>query len=177
MSLKKLLSNYASYNLWANTTLVEWLKTKPAATWDTEVPSSFSSITKTIIHIWDTERFWNAVLKQLPAPPSFRYVKYEGTPEEAMQELIRQSEEIEAYVNSLSEEACADIRDLDTPWVKGALPQYEFIQHMINHSTYHRGQLITIGRNAGLEDAPMTDYNFFNMAVDKSKRKNVREAA
>ncbi|MFB6801427.1 DinB family protein [Peribacillus butanolivorans] len=32
----------------------------------------------------------------------------------------------------------------------------------MNHSTYHRGQIITIGRNVGLTDAPMTDFNIYN---------------
>ncbi|RAW02936.1 DinB family protein [Pseudochryseolinea flava] len=177
MSLKKLISNFASYNVWANTTLVTWLKTKPATSWDKEVASSFSSITKTIVHIWDTERFWNCVLKQIPPPPSFRFVEYTGTPIEAMDALVAQSIEIEEYVNSLSEEELADLRFLDTPWVKGELPQYEFIQHVFTHSTYHRGQVVTIGRHAGLEDAPMTDYNFFNMAVDKLAFKNELKVA
>jgi uncharacterized damage-inducible protein DinB len=34
---------------------------------------------------------------------------------------------------------------------------------VMNHSTYHRGQIITIGRNLGFTDAPMTDYNFYNI--------------
>ncbi len=54
---------------------------------------------------------------------------------------------------------------LDTPWVKGEMPRYEFLQHVFNHSTYHRGQVVTIGRNIDITDAPMTDYNFFNMAL------------
>jgi len=56
---------------------------------------------------------------------------------------------------------------LDTPWVKGVLPRYEFIQHVFNHSTYHRGQAVSIGRMLGYEDAPMTDYNFYNMVALK----------
>jgi uncharacterized damage-inducible protein DinB len=165
MSLKKLISNYSNYNVWANETLIGWLKSKPAELWDKEVPSSFSSITQTIVHIWDTERFWYSVLKGLPAPPSFRFNPYTGTPLEAMESLLSQSKEIAAFIDSLSEEElCADSY-LDTPWVKGSLPVYEFIQHTITHGTYHRGQLITIGRNVGLTDAPMTDYNFYNMAT------------
>jgi len=31
----------------------------------------------------------------------------------------------------------------------------------MSHSTYHRGQIITIGRNLGMTDAPMTDFNFY----------------
>jgi uncharacterized damage-inducible protein DinB len=165
MSLKKLISNYAAYNLWANQTLVEWLKTKPSESWTKEVASSFPSIHETIIHIWDTERFWLCTLKQLPPPPSFRHVKYEGTPEEAMGELLKQSVEFNEYVNSMWDTDLLEDCHLDTPWVKGTLAKYEFIQHAMNHSTYHRGQLITIGRNAGLTDAPMTDYNYYNMAL------------
>jgi uncharacterized damage-inducible protein DinB len=35
--------------------------------------------------------------------------------------------------------------------------------HCMNHSTYHRGQIVTMGRNLGFTDAPMTDYNFYNV--------------
>lgn len=41
-------------------------------------------------------------------------------------------------------------------------PRFEFILQIVNHSTYHRGQIITIGRNVGLIDAPMTDFNVYN---------------
>lgn len=165
MSLKKLISNYASYNVWANQTLVEWLKTKPAESWTKAVASSFPSIHETIIHIWDTERFWLSVLKDEPAPPSFRHVKFEGTPEEAMQELLKLSNEFNSYIDAQWDTDLLEDCFLDTPWVKGTLPKYEFIQHAMNHSTYHRGQLITIGRNVGLTDAPMTDYNYYNMML------------
>jgi len=165
MSLQKLMTSYVEYNAWANQTLVAWLKNKPAELWDQEVASSFPSITKTIIHIWDTERFWISVLKGVPPPPSFRFVNFDGTADEAMNELIKQSQEFADYVQTLWESDLLEECHLDTPWVKGALPKYEFIQHCMNHSTYHRGQLITIGRNVGLVDAPMTDYNFYTMVT------------
>src|SRR5690242_11895194 len=47
-----LMKNYANYNLWANTTLVRWLKSKPAAELEQEVASSFPSIKLTLLHIW-----------------------------------------------------------------------------------------------------------------------------
>ncbi|MFN2424735.1 MAG: DinB family protein [Cryomorphaceae bacterium] len=31
----------------------------------------------------------------------------------------------------------------------------------MNHSTYHRGQLVTMGRQAGLSTPPQTDYIFY----------------
>ncbi len=168
MSLQKLMSNYARFNFWANKAMSDWLRSKPSELLDREVPSSFSSIAKTLIHIWDTERFWLSVLKEVPPPPSFRHHSFEGTNEEAIAELTSNSSEFSTYVNSLTESNLAEECSLDTPWVKGRLPKYEFIQHCMNHSSYHRGQITTIGHHIGLTDAPMTDYNFYNMVVMKS---------
>ena len=67
------------------------------------------------------------------------------------------------YVKKLSGTDLEKVVKLDAPWAKGELARYEFIQHMINHSTYHRGQLVTMGRVLGITDAPGTDYNFFNL--------------
>lgn len=51
------------------------------------------------------------------------------------------------------------------PSEKGEKPRYEFLHHCLNHSTYHRGQVVTIGRNVSLCDAPMTDFNYYNMGL------------
>jgi uncharacterized damage-inducible protein DinB len=161
MSLQKLINNYAGYNLWANKTLIDWLKTKPAELLNKEVPSSFPSVIKSLAHLWDTERFWLLVLQG--ANPVWR--NFEGTNEEVQMGLLKESEIFSSYVHSLSEAELLEDCILDTPWAKGQLPKYEFIQHCFNHASYHRGQIITIGRNVGLTDAPNTDYNYYNMVV------------
>ena len=161
MSLQKLMNNYADYNLWANKTLIEWLKTKPAELLNKEVPSSFPSLIKSLAHLLDTERFWLLVLKG--AKPAWN--NFEGTNEETLTGLLKESENFANYIHSLSESDLMEKCQLDTPWAKGPLPKYEFIQHCFNHGAYHRGQIITIGRNLGLTDAPNTDYNYFNMKV------------
>lgn len=161
MGLQKLMNNYAAYNLWANKTLVEWLKKKPSTSLNKEVPSSFPSIVKTLEHLWDTERFWLLVLQG--ANPSWR--NFKGTFEEVGLGLLKESESFLMYIHSLTEAELQEECLLDTPWAKGQLPKYEFIQHCFNHASYHRGQIITISRNLGLTDAPNTDYNFYNMMV------------
>ena len=37
-------------------------------------------------------------------------------------------------------------------------PRSKMIHHCMNHSTYHRGQIVTMARNFGLTDTPSTDY-------------------
>jgi uncharacterized damage-inducible protein DinB len=165
MSLQKLLSNYAGYNLWANTTIAEWLKLKPIAFLEKEVPSSYPCIAKTIQHLLETEKFWHSVLQATPEQQPARWQKVDCTNEEVVFEMVKQSENLSAYVIALSEEQLLAPCQLDTSWMKGQQPRFEFIQHCINHSTYHRGQVITISRNIGLTDPPNTDYNYYNMVV------------
>jgi uncharacterized damage-inducible protein DinB len=167
MSLQKLMTNYAAYNLWANETLVEWLRTKPAEVFELAVPSSFPSILKTFNHILAVEEFWHSVVAETELKNA-RYMATDIELEEVISALLAQSQALVDFANTLSEKELLKEVDLDTPWVKGKKPRYEFLQHVFNHSTYHRGQIITIGRNIGLTDAPMTDYNFFNMAVEKA---------
>ena len=37
-------------------------------------------------------------------------------------------------------------------------PLYEMLLHLFNHQTYHRGQLVTMLRQAGIEVIPATDF-------------------
>ena len=158
--LVSLVHRYADYSLWAHETIVAWLKTKPADVMDKEVASSFPSIMQTLIHIWDTQRFWLAVIKQTPLPQSFR-MGYEGTLEDVFEGIISHSQELAQFVKSLDEAELSKAIELKTPWFESNGTRFEYIQHVVNHSTYHRGQLITIGRNVGLTDAPMTDFNYY----------------
>jgi uncharacterized damage-inducible protein DinB len=165
VTIGTLVRDYAIYNLWANQTLVDWLKSKPVSLMDAVVPSSFPSLKETLVHIWDTQRFWLSVLQEVEAPPSFRMEGFDGAVQEVFEGLIDQSLEMAIYIETLEDLALLENVEFDTPWASGTQARFEFIHHCLNHSTYHRGQLITIGRNVGLTDAPMTDYNFYLLKV------------
>lgn len=162
MSLTKLITNYTAYNSWANKKIVEWLKDKPKDLFDKEVPSSYSTMVSTLNHILAVQEYWYSVVAEIPFTQS-RFGKKEFDLADILSNLIAQSEMFNRYAVSLSDEELNKVVKLDAPWAKGELPRYEFIQHMINHSTYHRGQLVTMGRVLGITDAPGTDYNFFNL--------------
>lgn len=165
MSLQKLMHNYADYNLWSNQTLADWLGKKPAELLTKTVPSSYPSINKTLSHLWDTEKFWLAILQGSSRQP---WQEFNGDEKEIIPGLLKQSAAFLNYVKSLDEAALLELCTIDAPWVKGQMPKYEFIQHCITHGAYHRGQVITIARNVGITDPPMTDYNYYNMVI-KSK--------
>lgn len=160
--LGKLIRKNAAYNSWTTQKLISWLETKEPQVITQMVPSSFPSIRESLIHISNTERFWLDVLRQKPL--TFSSEDFEALSIPALFDRVKkQAEELSNYIDGLSEQELLEEVSLDTPWVKGSRPRYEFLQHVVNHTTYHRGQIITIGRNLGLTDAPMTDFNYFNM--------------
>lgn len=46
--------------------------------------------------------------------------------------------------------------------------KYDFMMHVINHNTYHRGQIVTIARMLGVfENIPNTDYEAYLWAMER----------
>ena len=48
----------ASYNIWANQTVTEWLRALPEEQWNQPITSSFGSIASTALHIVGAETIW-----------------------------------------------------------------------------------------------------------------------
>ena len=170
-AFQALINDYADGDAWAHEQLIHWLKTKPLEVMDQEVASSFPTIKKTLLHIWKTQLFWLDVLQkqQRSYTDGDAEAYYEDDPDlstlQVFDYLQPQSEAFTLFVRGLDEEALQEKVSVVTPWFESYQPRYELIQHCINHSTYHRGQLITMGRNLGMTDAPMTDFNFYLLQV------------
>ena len=161
MSLKRLISNYADYNLSANQQLVNWLSQKTDEQLKQEVPSSFSSLVKTLNHIWGMEAYWFAIITETNEFEQ-RYGLEDLDAEEVFTGIINRSTLLAEKIKSYTEAELEERIKVVSPWVDTEQSRADYLQHLFNHSTYHRGQVVTIGRNVGLTDAPSTDYLFFN---------------
>ena len=164
MDIQQLMTNYAAYNRWANETLCNWLAQYPVAIIEQTVPSSFNSAAATIVHLLETETFWLSFLRAAPHGQG-QWQSIRCATAEALTRLPAQSAECAAYVGACTPQQLTQPCPLNQPWMQGVLPRYEYIQHCMNHSSYHRGQVITIARLTGLTDPPNTDYNYYNMVV------------
>ncbi|GEM_PF-344774 len=153
-----LLKTYASYNRWANERLVEWISGASEEQFYREVESSFPSLEKTLLHLWNAEFGWLNTLREEPwgTPPG---VDFEGSPEELMEGFIKGSKDFEEFVVNMTAE------DIESERMLGrngnAVGVDGIALHVFNHATYHRGQLITIGRQVGLTDPPRTDFIYY----------------
>lgn len=160
-SIVYLMKNYIRYNAWANRTLVNWLRTKEESVLEQEVPSSFSSVRKTLFHILQAQQYWLSIVRR-DETPNINWEEIQ-TLEEVFSTIVAQSEEFAAFVDTLSASQIDEKTMVVSPWFQSDFANFEYIMHVVNHGTYHRGQITTIGRNLGFTDAPMTDYNFYNI--------------
>ena len=80
-----------------------------------------------------------------------------------MEELLENSTLIAQDFKKFDENDLLETLHLNMPWAKNSLSRYEYIVHVVNHGTFHRGQIVTMARNLGItEGIPPTDYNIFN---------------
>jgi uncharacterized damage-inducible protein DinB len=158
MTLESLLKDSASYNLWANTQLVTWLRTNPAELLEREIPSSFPTLRDTLLHIWGAEEIWLDRLMQMPES-TFLSLRFTGSTEAILEGILKKSEAFKVYVHDLSD---ADFQEICTFKLlngsEDSRTRVKMIHHCLNHSTYHRGQIVTMSHNFGPTDPPSTDY-------------------
>ncbi len=146
------------YNVWANSRLLDLIGSHPAEYIDREMPGSFPTLRLTWYHIWDAETIWLKRLKghspdswpsrDLPAD----FVGFEPY-------LLQTSEELRDLVCSQEPgwfSARCVYRTLDGKTHQ--TPNGVVVQHVTNHSTFHRGQVLTIMRHLGWSDFPSTDF-------------------
>lgn len=160
VGLGNLVKNYADYNLWTNLTLVNWLKSKPVHLLEKQVSSSFSSIFLTLHHMYKTQGYWFSVVSKRS---DFNEAEYPVELDAVFTGIVEQSGEIADFVSAMTINDLQEQIPVESPWFTCEFSAFEYIMQFVNHSTYHRGQIVTIGRHLGFTDAPMTDYNFYNI--------------
>ncbi|RYE01081.1 MAG: hypothetical protein EOP50_02635 [Sphingobacteriales bacterium] len=160
--MKESLLLLAQYNLWANKRMVACLMKLPSEIVDREVISSFPSLKETAYHSWGAEDIWlqRLLLKEKPvwAPKLFT-----GTFEQGCEEWLNTSAALEQFVQRQYDQRALEhiIQYYNLKKQSFKSPAYVILQHAFNHSTYHRGQLVTLLRQAGVARIPETDIMVF----------------
>ncbi len=153
------MQQLVKYNVWANTKVAEILCTLTTDELQLEIISSFSSIQKTVLHIWDAEFIWLNRINGIPITtfPSKAYSK-----NSAIDAFVNCSIDWQVLMENKSDayfdELCS-YTNLQQKVFSNRID--EIVIHCMNHSTYHRGQLITMFRQLGKEQLSSTDFITF----------------
>ncbi|XID91492.1 DinB family protein [Paenibacillaceae bacterium WGS1546] len=155
------------YHVWANDRLFSHLEQLPEEAFHAEVTSVFPSVSQTLGHMYLFERLYLSVLEQVPNERIFP--KMPEWTEEARGKTVSE-------LRRLFAGAAEQYRDLlrRTPDPDKAMtiehPKYgsldtrfsDILQHVVNHGTYHRGNVTAMLRQQGYAGVP-TDYIFYLM--------------
>ena len=155
-----MLQSYTQFNLWANEKFCEFLKALPEVDLHREITSSFSSVHKTVFHIYGAQNIWISRLHGT-SPAAFP-VSDSVTPSEALQKLIDTSKQLVSFIEHSTDESLQErIRYKNLAGEEFESSIWEIMQHVVNHGTYHRGQLVTMLRQLGHETLFPTDFIAF----------------
>ena len=153
-----LLEQLVRYHQWANQRFIPVLQNLTPEQWEETHPSSFNSIRRTMLHLWDAEQLW---LKRIQgeSPLGWPSAGFTGDGPALLKGWKATTQALVDFVAGKNEEALAVIVTYqNTRGDTYRQPIYEIVLHLINHATYHRGQLITLLRQAGVVDGlPGTD--------------------
>lgn len=144
------------YNAWANRTIFDAAAKLPDEQYFRDLKSSYGGIHGTLAHIVWAEQLWlhRWLGKPNPAVP-------QGADLETLGAVRGRWEQVEAersaFLNGMTEAKLADTR-LVRPSSGGEYVHTyrQMFRHFINHSSYHRGQIVTFLRQLG-QTPPSTD--------------------
>lgn len=150
--MKKLIADYTEYNLWANTRICSFCAQVDEASLEKTSFTSFPTIMLTLSHIWEAETIYYKRLHHI-TPDELEPSDFKGSFNELKEKFLFQSGQLREYGQSLVDDKLMEtITYTNTAGEEITKMIYEVLLHCINHSTYHRGQIINMLRGVGFTD-------------------------
>jgi Uncharacterized protein conserved in bacteria len=154
--MKSILTDYTTYNLWANKQIVHKLQTLDEAQVRQSFTGSFPSLHQINCHLWNAQSIWLQRLLlhehiSIESPDSnitSIEAAYEGL-------LLSSYQLIDFVQKQLDDKAFSHeviYKNMNGELCKNTV--YDCIHHCINHSTFHRGQTINFLRALGVTKIP-----------------------
>jgi len=153
-----LLIDFAEYNNWANQLIIKMVNEVGEEAATKNIVSSFPSIYKTMLHILDAQVLWLHRMQHdhFPEAPS---KSFKGSLVDLNTALTKSSEEFYNFIANMKEDDYSKTLTYKNSTGKEYTSPYaETILHCLNHSTFHRGQIITMLRQLGKKDFIGIDY-------------------
>ena len=155
MHLSNLTTRFLRFNRWANQRLGSWLLTLDRNILYKETGSSFGTIDRTLQHILSAQVYWHSILAKGEIN-EFNQTAQENAVDKIIADIVATSQQLIDVVSTFSEQQFIEPIQVSD----GTQSRYEYILHVVNHSTYHRGQVVTMCRALGVtQEVPVTDYD------------------
>jgi len=155
------LKTMVEYHYWARDRLLEALEPLTEDEYNEDLGSSFKSIRETATHTYAAEWAWYERWQgRSPTAliPADRFADLA-----ALRAAWAESEQnIRNFVGALDDKGIERVLNYKLlSGADGASPIWQMVQHVVNHASYHRGQVTTMLRQLGAQPAKSMDMIAF----------------
>ena len=149
------------YHYWARDRMLDAVARIPPLEFHRDLGNSFGSIRSTLVHLVSAEWIWcsrwegNGPSAHL-APEDF------GTVQDIRSRWEEEERRVRDFVHGLGPDGIG--RKIEYAALGGGPVRsvfWEMLQHVVNHASYHRGQVTTMLRQLGAEPPPSQDLITF----------------
>lgn len=156
----ELLAQHFEYSLWASLKVLEVAERLPVDVIEKDRGNSFGGILGTLTHIFQADRIW---WKRFTGQP-YSGLALEGESLDLAALKAQWPVVMGGFAEWIRSQNAAQLEErLDWRNLKGEAKnevKYKLLLHVVNHGTYHRGQVITMIKQAG-GDVVSTDLLFY----------------
>jgi len=150
------------FNDWARGRMLDAVRPLTAEQFTSPLGNSFSSVRDTVVHIYSAEWVWHTRCQgHSPTSP----LVAEDFPDLATIEAawLDLAAKWRVFLEALGEDQ--HLQEIDYRLMNGQASRsaiWQIVQHVVNHSTYHRGQVMTLLRQMGAGAVVSTDLIAFH---------------
>ena len=153
---------HIEYQRWANKKMAEQIKALPTEVFEKDFGGSFPSIRLTLLHLMQADYRWLQRLNGIPIveiPSDWQHADKNSM----LSAWSNIQEQLVSRVKEIVPSGNPNIKFITAKGDPYELPFADVIAHLVNHSTYHRGQLVNMMRLADVKPES-TDYFLFAVA-------------
>lgn len=162
----KTIEDLYRYNRWANSRVLDSVSTLTRDQFVSTIPSSYPSVRETLVHVLRGEWLW--LRRWKGASPTKAFNQHDFPDASALRSRWTevQTEEVD-FLRSLTVDRLSTVVryvNIDgQPW---EYPLWKQMVHVVNHSSYHRGQAATLLRQLGVKPPPTDFLVFYDETVE-----------
>jgi uncharacterized damage-inducible protein DinB len=163
------LQTLVDYHYWARDRLLAALEPLTPEQYNRDLANSFRSIRETVTHVYAAEWAWYERWKgQSPTAllPADRFADLAAL----HKAWTDQERNLRGYIDRLGDGGVSRIIEYKLlSGQAGASPVWQMVQHVVNHASYHRGQITTMLRQIGAEPPkPMDLIAYYQVQAARS---------
>jgi uncharacterized damage-inducible protein DinB len=151
------LRTLLDYHYWARDRVLDAVDPLTPEQFTRDLGSSFKSVRDTLAHIYSAEWAWYS--RWLGTSPTSQLPPEQFPDVASIRRAWREQEtKLRAFLDDLGEEGITRVIEYKLlSGQPGASPFWQMLQHVVNHASYHRGQVTTMLRQLGAPPAKSMD--------------------